>query len=55
MRLGQVKIHSVASAEQHADIPTKPLGRKAFRRRRDFLYESFFKVFVVPCECVSQF
>ena len=37
VRLGQVIIHSVASAEQHADILTKPLGRKAFRRHRDFL------------------
>ena len=27
VRLGQVTIHSVASAEQHADILTKPLGR----------------------------
>ena len=35
--LGQVKIHCVASAEQHADILTKPLGREAFRRHRDFL------------------
>ena len=37
VRLGQVTIHSVASAEQHADIFTKPLGREAFRRHRDFL------------------
>ena len=37
VRLGQVTIHSVASAEQHADILTKPLGREAFRRHRDFL------------------
>ena len=37
VRLGQVIIHSVASAEQHADILTKPLGREAFRRHRDFL------------------
>ena len=37
VRLGQVTIHSVASAEQHADILTKPLGREAFRRYRDFL------------------
>ena len=37
IRLGQVTIHSVASAEQHADICTKPLEREAFRRHRDFL------------------
>ena len=37
VRLGQVTIHSVASAEQHADILTKPLGREAFQRHRDFL------------------
>ena len=37
VRLGQVTIHSVASAEQHADILTKPLGRKASRRYRDYL------------------
>ena len=37
VRLGQVTIHSVASAEQHADILSKPLGREAFRRHRDFL------------------
>ena len=37
VRLGQVTVHSVASAEQHADILTKPLGREAFRRHRDFL------------------
>ena len=30
-------IQSVASAEQHEDILTKPLGREAFRRYRDFL------------------
>ena len=36
VRLGQVAIHSVASAEQHADILTKLLGREAFRRHRDF-------------------
>ena len=35
--LGQVTIHSVASAEQHADILTKPRGREAFRRHRVFL------------------
>ena len=37
VRLGQVTIHSVASAEQHADVLTKPLRREAFRRHRDFL------------------
>ena len=37
VRLGQITIYSVASAEQHADILTKPLGREAFRRHRDFL------------------
>ena len=36
MRLGQVTIHSVALADQHADILTKPLGRETFRRHRDF-------------------
>lgn len=35
--LEQVVVHRIASAEQHADIPTKPLGREAFRRHRDFL------------------
>ena len=34
--LGQVAIHSVASAEQRAGILTKPLGREAFRRDRNF-------------------
>ena len=39
MRLEQVTIHSIASAEQHTDILTKSLliGREAFRRHRDFL------------------
>ena len=37
VRLGQVTIHSVASAEQHADVLTKPLRREAFRRHRGFL------------------
>ena len=37
VRLRKVTIHSVASPEQHADILTKPLGREAFRRHRDFL------------------
>ena len=37
VKLGQVKIHSVASSEQHTDIPMKPLGREAFRRHREFL------------------
>ena len=37
MRLEQVTIYSVASAEQHADTLTKPLGREAFRRHRDCL------------------
>ena len=37
VRLGQVTIYSVASAEQHADVLTKPLRREAFRRHRDFL------------------
>ncbi|CAN0412556.1 unnamed protein product, partial [Ascophyllum nodosum] len=30
VRLGQVTFHSIASAEQHAAILTKPLGREAF-------------------------
>ena len=37
VRLGQVTNHSVASAEQHADVLTKPLGLEAFRRHRAFL------------------
>ena len=37
VRLGQVTVHSVASADQHADILTKPVGRETFRRHRDFL------------------
>ena len=37
VRLGHVTIHNVASAEQHADILTKPRGREAFRRHQDFL------------------
>ena len=36
VRLRQVTSHSEDSAEQHADILTKPLGRKALRRHRDF-------------------
>ena len=35
--LGQVIIHSLASAEKHADILTRPLGREVFRRHRNFL------------------
>ena len=35
--VGQVTIHSVASAEQYVDILMKPLGREAFRRHRGFL------------------
>ena len=41
VRLGQVTIYSVASAEQHADVLTKPLRREAFRRHRDFLMNLF--------------
>ena len=37
VRLGKVKNYSVASAEQHADNLTKPLGREAFWRHRGFL------------------
>ena len=37
VRLGQVAVHSVASANQHADFLTKPLGRETFQRHRDFL------------------
>ena len=37
VRLGQVTTYSVASAEQHEDILTKPLRREASRRHRDFL------------------
>ena len=37
VRLGQVTIHRVASADQHADILTKPLGHEAFRRHHNFL------------------
>ena len=37
VRLGQVTIHGVVLAEQHADILTKPLEREAFRRHCDFL------------------
>ena len=37
VRLGQVTVCSVVSAEQHTDILTKSLGREAFRRQRDFL------------------
>jgi len=36
VRLEQVEVRSVASAEQHTGILTKPLGREAFRRYRDF-------------------
>ena len=45
VRLGQVTIHSVASAEQYVDILTKPLRCEAFRGHRDF-YGSFVRVFV---------
>ena len=37
VKLGQVTVHSVASAEQHAGILTTPLGREVFRKLRDFL------------------
>ena len=37
VRLGQVTIHSLTSAEQHADILTKSLGREVVWRHRDFL------------------
>ena len=37
VKLGQVTTHSVASAEQHADILTKLLGCESFQRHRDFL------------------
>ena len=37
VRLGQVTTHSEASADQHADILTKPLEREAFRRHRNSL------------------
>ena len=39
--LGQVKIHSVASVDKHADTLTKPLGRKTFRKNRNFLTNLF--------------
>ena len=35
--LGQVTFHSLALAEQHADVLMKPLGPEAFRRHRRFL------------------
>ena len=35
MGLQQVAIHSVVSVKKHADILTKALGRKAFRRQSD--------------------
>ena len=53
VRLGQVTIHSVASAEQRADILTKPLGREAFRRHRDFLMNISWRCLFVGCGCVS--
>ena len=54
VRLGQVKFHNVASAEQHADILTKPLGREAFRRHRDFLMNLSGRCLSVRCgECVG--
>ena len=37
VRLGQVKIHSIDSAEQHAGILTKPLGHEEFRGHCNFL------------------
>ena len=37
VKMGQVTTHSVASAEQHADILTKQLGCEAFRKHRDFM------------------
>ena len=36
VKLGQVQIHSVPSAHQHADILTKPLRRETFRRHHIF-------------------
>ena len=53
VRLGQVTTHSVASAEQHADILTKPLGCEAFRGHRDFLMNLPERCLFVRCECVS--
>ena len=53
VRLGQVTTNNVASAEQHADILTKPLGREAFWRHRGFLVESFVRSLFVGCQCVS--
>ena len=55
VRLEQVTIHSVASAEQHADTLTKPLGREAFRRQHDFLMNLSLRCLFVGCECVSRF
>ena len=37
VRLRQVSIHDVASAERCADILTKPLRREAIRRQSDIL------------------
>ena len=54
VRLGQV--NNVASAEQHADILTKPLGREAFQRHRDFLMNLSGRCLFVKCgECVGSF
>ena len=55
VRLGQVTIHSVASVDQHADIFTKPLGREAFRRHRDFFMNLSWRFLLVGCECVVDF
>ena len=53
VRLVQVTIHSVASADQHADILTEPLGREAFRRHRNFLINLSSECLFVGCEYVS--
>ena len=38
MELGDVEVFHVESAQQHADILTKPLGRGSFELHRDFLF-----------------
>ena len=38
VELGDVEVFHVKSAQQHADILTKPLGRGSFELHRDFLW-----------------
>ena len=53
MRLQQVAIHNVASAEQHADILTNPLGCEAIWRHPDFLMNLSLGIFLCSLDLLS--